>query len=84
MIIGLKGLFWGMVFGAGLVSFQNFFNIISLPSDIYAMETLPMILTSEDIGMVFLINVFIIIIAGIFGGKKFLKHDPMELLKWVK
>ena len=84
LIIGLKGLFWGMVCGVGLVSFQNFFNIISLPSDIYAMETLPMILTFEDIGMVFFINVFIIIIAGIFGGKKFLKHDPLELLKWVK
>ena len=84
LIIGLKGLFWGMVCGAGLVSFQNFFNIISLPSDIYAMETLPMILTFEDIGMVFFINVFIIMIAGIFGGKKFLKHDPLELLKWVK
>ena len=84
LIIGLKGLFWGMVCGAGLVFFQNFFNIISLPSDIYAMETLPMILTSEDIGMVFFINVFIIMITGIFGGKKFLKHDPLELLKWVK
>ena len=64
--------------------FQNFFDIISLPSDIYAMETLPMILTFEDIGMVFFINVFIIMIAGIFAGKKFLKHDPLELLKWVK
>ena len=84
LIIGLKGLFWGMVCGAGLVSFQNFFNIISLPSDIYAMETLPMILTFEDIGMVFFINVFIIMIAGISGGKKFLNHDPLELLKWVK
>ena len=84
LIIGLKGLFWGMVCGVGLVSFQNFFNIISLPSDIYAMETLPMILTFEDIGMIFFINVFIIMIAGIFGGKKFLNHDPLELLKWVK
>ena len=83
LIIGLKGLFWGMVCGVGLVSFQNFFNIISLPSDIYAMETLPMILTFEDIGVVFFINVFIIMVAGIFCGKKFLKHDPLELLKWV-
>ena len=84
LIIGLKGLFWGMVCGVGLVSFQNFFNIISLPSDIYAMETLPMILTFKDFGMVFFINVFIILIAGISGGKKFLNHDPLELLKWVK
>ena len=83
LIIGLKGLFWGMVCGVGLVSFQNFFNIISLPSDIYAMETLPMILTFEDIGRIFFINVFIIMITGISGGKKFLKHDPLELLKWV-
>ena len=81
LIIGLKGLFWGMVCGAGLVSFQNFFNIISLPSDIYAMETLPMILTFEDIGVVFFIDVFIIMIAGIFGSKKLLKYDPLELLK---
>ena len=84
LIIGLKGLFWGIVCGAVLVSFQNFFNIISLPSDIYAMETLPMILTFKDFGMVFFINVFIIMIAGISGGKKFLNRDPLELLKWVK
>ena len=83
LIIGLKGLLWGMVCGVVLVSFQNFFNIISLPSDIYAMETLPMILTFKDVGMVFFINVFIIMIAGISGGKKFLNHDPLELLKWV-
>ena len=43
-----------------------------------------MILRLEDIGMIFFINVFIIMIAGIFGRKKFLKHDPLELLKWVK
>ena len=84
LIIGLKGLSWGIVCGVLLVSLQNFFNIISLPSDIYAMETLPMILTFSDIGMVLFINVFIIMIAGIFGGKRFLKHDPLELLKWVK
>ena len=84
LIIGFKGLFWGMICGVGLVSFQNFFNIISLPSDIYAMETLPMILTFKNIGMVFFINVFIIMIAGISGGKKFLNYDPLELLKWVK
>ena len=84
LIIGLKGLFWGMVCGAGLVSFQNFFNIVSLPTDIYAMETLPMILTSKDISMVLFINVFIIMVAGTFGGKKFLRHDPLELLKWAK
>ena len=83
LIIGLKGLFWGMVCGAGLVSFQNFFNIISLPSDIYAMETLPMILTFEDIGVVFFINVFIIMVAGIFCGKEFLIHGPLVLLKRV-
>ena len=49
-----------------------------------SMETLPMILKFKDIGMVFFINVFIIIIAGISVGKKFLNHDPLELLKWVK
>ena len=84
LIIGLKGLSWGIVCGVLLVFLQNFFNIISLPSDIYAMETLPMILTFKNIGMVFFINVFIIMIAGISGGKKFLNHDPLELLKWVK
>jgi ABC-type lipoprotein release transport system permease subunit len=84
LIIGLKGLLWGMVCGLGLVTFQNIYNIISLPSDIYAMETLPMILTLKDIGMVVFINVFIIMISGISGGKKFLNHDPLELLKWVK
>tara|TARA_Y100001958_G_scaffold124724_1_gene92124 strand:- start:191 stop:529 length:339 start_codon:yes stop_codon:yes gene_type:complete len=84
LIIGFKGVCIGFISGVGVVLFQNIFKIISLPNDIYAMEILPMFLSAEDIIIILLINIFFIISTGFYGARKFLKYDPMEMLKWVK
>ena len=84
MIIGSKGLFLGLFLGLSLILLQNYYEIISLPSHIYAMEVLPMIITYKDILVVFIVNIFFIMGAGILSAKKFLKIDPLEMLKWIK
>ena len=84
LIIGLKGICIGFITGISVVLFQNIFKIISLPNDIYAMEKLPMILSFEDIVIILIINIFFVLSTGFYGARKFLKYDPMEMLKWVK
>jgi len=84
IIIGLKGLLLGLFFGISFVLFQNNYELITLPSEIYAMEVLPMVIAYEDILVVLIINMFFIITAGLISAKKFLRTDPLEMLKWVK
>ena len=84
IIIGLKGLLLGLFFGISFVLLQNNYELITLPSEIYAMEVLPMVLAYEDILVVLIINMFFIITAGLISAKKFLRTDPLEMLKWVK
>lgn len=84
IIIGLKGIFLGLFFGISFVLLQNNYELISLPSEIYAMEVLPMVIEHEDILVVLIINIFFIITAGLISAKKFLRTDPLEMLKWVK
>ena len=84
LIIGFKGVCIGFISGVSVVIFQNIFKIISLPNDIYAMEVLPMFLSVKDIITILCINIFFILSIGFYGARKFLKYDPMEMLKWVK
>ena len=81
LIIGFKGAFVGIVLGVLIVFIQRVFNIISLPSEIYAMEVLPMILNIRDIIAILVINIFFIFFAGTLGVKKILKFDPIKFLK---
>jgi lipoprotein-releasing system permease protein len=84
MIIGSKGLFLGVFFGISSIFLQNHYEFITLPSEIYAMEVLPMVITYQDILVVLIVNIFFIMSTGAIGAKKFLKTDPLEMLKWVK
>ena len=84
LIIGFRGVCIGFISGFLVVLFQNIYKIISLPNDIYAMEVLPMFLYAEDFIIVLFINIFFIFSTGLYGARKFLKYDLMEMLKWVK
>ena len=84
LIIGSVGTFFGILFGIIVVFFQNKLGIISLPNDIYAMDVLPMVLTLQDVLIIFSICFFFIVIPGFFAGNKISKLDPLEALRWTK
>ena len=84
LIIGIKGVCIGLFAGVFIVLIQNVFRVISLPNEIYAIEILPMVLSLEDIIIILFINMFFIFLTGLYGARKFLKYDPIEMLKWVK
>ena len=83
-IIGSAGIFFGIFFGIVVVFLQNNFGIISLPSDIYAVDVLPMILRIKDVLIIFSICFVFIAIPGFFAGNKVSKFDPLEALRWTK
>jgi lipoprotein-releasing system permease protein len=84
LIIGGGGGFIGILTGIGFIYLQNMFGFISLPSDIYAMDVLPMILSITDVLIVSLICFCFIIIPGWVSGKKVSKFDPIKALRWTK
>ena len=84
LIIGGKGTFIGIFFGIAFVYIQNMFGIIRLPSDIYAIDVLPMFLSFADLFIIALICFFFITLPGLTSGKKVSNFDPIEALRWIK
>ena len=58
MVIGVSGIFAGIVFGMGSLWILSTFDIVHLPKDVYPTTTLPLDLSFKD---------FILIVFGAFG-----------------
>ena len=84
IIIGGKGTLCGIFFGVFIVFLQNWLGFIKLPSDVYAIDLLPMILTFFDVVIITLISLILIIIPGFFSAKKVSNLKPMKAIRWVK
>ena len=64
--------------------FQRQFSIIPLPTEVYFLDSLPMILYLNDIILVMLISYSFIFIASSISGKKLSQIDVKKALQWVK
>ena len=84
IIIGGRGIFFGMFIGLSFVLLQNLFGFIKLPNDIYAMDILPMEITIIDMLMIISISLALIIIPGWFSARKVSKLKPIKAIRWVK
>ena len=84
IIIGGKGTVSGMLIGICFVLFQNVFGFIKLPGDIYAMDTLPMMLTIFDMVLIISISLILITIPGFLSARKVSNLNLIEAMKWVK
>ena len=84
IIIGGKGTVSGMLIGIFFVHFQNVFGFIKLPGDIYAMDTLPMMLTIFDMVLIISISLILITIPGFLSARKVSNLNLIEAIKWVK
>ena len=88
MILGIKragiGAFLGFFVGFIIIIIQRQFSIIPLPTEVYFLDSLPMILYFNDIILVLLISYSFIFIASSISGKKLSQIDVKEALQWVK
>ena len=88
MLLGIRragiGAFLGFFIGYIIINVQSQFSIIPLPTEVYFLDSLPMILYFNDIILVLLISFSFIFIASFISGKKLSQIDVKEALQWVK
>ena len=88
MMLGIRragiGAFLGFLIGFIIINVQSQFSIIPLPTEVYFLDSLPMILYFNDIILVLLISYSFIFIASFISGKKLSQIDVKEALQWVK
>ena len=88
MILGIRragiGAFLGFFIGFVIIIVQRQLSIIPLPTEVYFLDTLPMILYFNDIILVLFISYSFIFIASFISGKKLSKLNVKEALQWVK
>ena len=88
ILLGYKragtGLLVGFFSGIFLVIIQNQLKLIPLPSSIYFVDSLPMLLYTSDILIILIISLLFILIASIVSGRKLASTQINESLQWVK
>tara|TARA_Y100000591_G_scaffold176332_1_gene152286 strand:- start:176 stop:1342 length:1167 start_codon:yes stop_codon:yes gene_type:complete len=88
MILGIRragtGALLGFFVGYLIINAQRQFSIIPLPTEVYFLDSLPMVLYFNDIILVLLISFSFILTASFFSGKKLSQIDVKEALQWVK
>ena len=88
ILLGLKragiGLLFGFSIGILLILIQNYFNLIPLPSNVYFIDSLPMVIYMSDILIILGVSLLFILIASLSSGRKLIKIQINESIQWVK
>jgi len=79
-----KGAISGFVSGIFLVLVQTRFSLISIPSDIYFVDALPMVLMPRDLFIIVVLSFIFIIAASYTSGRKLAHSNIKEALQWAK
>jgi lipoprotein-releasing system permease protein len=84
ILIGGIGAIVGIVLSVGIVISQNYLGFLPLPQDIYAFETLPMVLSIWDVILVPFIAFLLIILASYIAAKRAMIIEPKEAVHLEK
>ena len=79
-----KGAISGFVSGILLVLVQTNFSLIPIPSDIYFVDALPMVLMPRDLFIIVILSFIFIIAASYTSGRKLAHSNIKEALQWAK
>ena len=79
-----KGAISGFVSGIFLVLVQTKFSLIPIPSDIYFVDALPMVLMPRDLFIIVILSFITIIAASYTSGRKLAHSNIKEALQWAK
>ena len=79
-----KGAVSGFVSGILLVLVQTKFSLIPIPSDIYFVDALPMVLMPRDLFIIVILLFIFIIAASYTSGRKLAHSNIKEALQWAK
>ncbi len=79
-----KGAIYGFIFGILFVMAQNQFGWIPIPSNIYFIDALPMVLFAKDLIIVIFISFMFILSASFISGRKLAHTQIKDALQWAK
>ena len=79
-----RGLFYGFSAALSLIFLQRKFLFIKLPSEIFFIDSLPMIINITDLLLITLISFTIIFIATLGSAKKIASVNLKKSLEWTK
>ena len=79
-----KGAICGFILGILLALVQNQFGMIPIPSDIYFIDALPMVLFPKDLYTVIFISFMFILLASFIAGRKLAHTQIKDALQWAK
>ena len=84
VLIGGVGVFIGTLLSILLIRIQNIYGVIPIPSDIYFISELPMIINLNDIFLVSFISLIFIIFSSLIASRQAVKIGIRESLQWEK
>ena len=84
VLIGGVGVFIGTLLSLLLIIIQNIYGVIPIPSDIYFISELPMIINIKDIFLVSFISLIFIIFSSLIASRQAVKIGIRESLQWEK
>jgi lipoprotein-releasing system permease protein len=81
-IIGIVGTGLGLALGLLMCWVQKTFNLVSLPPEIYFIDSLPVIVDVKDVMVVGILAIVISFIATIYPARRASKLYPVEILRY--
>ncbi len=84
VLIGGVGASIGIVASLLLITIQNIYGIIPIPSDIYFINQLPMIIKPNDVLIVMIISLIFIIVSSLIASRQAIIIGIRDSLQWEK
>jgi lipoprotein-releasing system permease protein len=81
LILGLKGLLWGLFTGGLLAWVVRQYQFISLPEFIYDLSRLPIEISAADIAWICLAVIFIVSFASLYPAQRASRLNPAEAIR---
>ena len=82
VVIGLVGTFLGTGAGLFLVWLLGKYKFISLPGDVYFIDTLPVALEPQDVIMIVALSILIAFVATIYPARQASRLEPVEAIRY--
>ena len=84
ILIGGVGVFIGIISSLILITIQNIYGIIPIPSDIYFINQLPMIIKPNDVLIVMFISLIFITVSSLIASRQAIIIGIRDSLQWEK
>ncbi len=81
-VVGITGTFTGLALGFGLLWAQQTYHFFSLPSDIYMLNTLPVLMHASDFAAVGIVGVLLCLVAAVYPANRAAALDPVEAIRY--